>query len=223
MKSAKRISSLFSLGSKDHHSSQQQKQQKQQKQQQPPHLARPPPEQAPAEQSPGIQPRHVSSPAFRTSPIDPTRTGSVTPGSIDQFDLDSPLPPPPSLLEVNQDLANSTPGSPDSRPRSRSRAQSGSRPSSPGGLSVRDQSRPGTPTSHRRKSWMPGWPRPGSVDVKPASPTLSAGAPAAWIAGLEQKVVYDLDLLSRGEQVCELCTPAGLAWAGRIEPEGKCN
>lgn len=56
---------------------------------------------------------------------------------------------------------------------------------------------------------MPGWPRPGSVDVKPASPTLSAGAPAAWIAGLEQKVVYDLDLLSRGEQIPELWNEHG--------------
>lgn len=88
---------------------------------------------------------------------------------------------------------------------------------------MRDQSRPGTPNSHRRKSWMPGWSRPGSMDIKPASPTLATGAPAAWIAGLEQKVVYDLDPLSRGEQVCELCAPAGLAWAGRIELEGKCN
>jgi hypothetical protein len=43
---------------------------------------------------------------------------------------------------------------------------------------------------------MPGRSRASSIDKRP-TPML----PAAWIAGLDQKVVYDLGPLSRGEQV----------------------
>jgi hypothetical protein len=106
-------------------------------------------------------------------------------------------PPPPSLLAVNQDLANSAPSSPGSRPQSRGRDMS--RPSSSAGLAIpgsTPDSRPSTPSSKRR-SWMPGRSRASSID-KRATPML----PAAWIAGLDQKVVYDLGPLSRGEQVC---------------------
>lgn len=39
--------------------------------------------------------------------------------------------------------------------------------------------------------------RASSVDKRPAAAT----APSAWIAGLDQKVVYDLGPLLRGEQV----------------------
>ena len=189
-KSAKRISSLFNLGShKDDASS-----------------LPPPPSsrltRSSREPSPSNQPRHVSSPGLRASPIDGVRTGSATPGSANRFDLEAPLQPPPSLLDVNQDLVNSPPGSPDARPRSRGRAQAGSRPGSSGGLSVRDQSRSATPSSNPRRSWIPGFSRPTSVDMKSAA---AGGAPppaaAAWIAGLEQKVTYDLDSLSRGGQV----------------------
>lgn len=45
---------------------------------------------------------------------------------------------------------------------------------------------------------MPGRSRASSVD-KRAPPQL---LPSAWIAGLDQKVLYDLGPLSRGEQVC---------------------
>jgi hypothetical protein len=44
---------------------------------------------------------------------------------------------------------------------------------------------------------MPGRSRASSIDKRPLAPQL----PAAWIAGLDQKVVYDLSPLSRGEQV----------------------
>lgn len=45
---------------------------------------------------------------------------------------------------------------------------------------------------------MPGRSRASSVDKRVAQPLL----PSAWIAGLDQKVLYDLGPLSRGEQVC---------------------
>ncbi|KAJ5488127.1 hypothetical protein N7453_011581 [Penicillium expansum] len=180
VKSAKRISSLFSLGSKDRdsHSS------------------------------------TVSSPVLNSSenPIDKRRQSSSkptrhvsTPNAVfsseprtmpDNLDMES-LPPPPSLLAVNQDLANSTPSSPVGRPQSRGRDMS--RPSSSAGLTIpgsTPDSRPSTPSSKRR-SWMPGRSRASSIDKRP-TPML----PAAWIAGLDQKVVYDLGPLSRGEQVC---------------------
>lgn len=45
---------------------------------------------------------------------------------------------------------------------------------------------------------MPGRARASSVDPRPA--TTTAG-PSAWIAGLEQKILYDLEPLARGDQV----------------------
>lgn len=44
---------------------------------------------------------------------------------------------------------------------------------------------------------MAGRSRASSVDKRPPAPTL----PSAWIAGLDQKVVYDMGPLTRGEQV----------------------
>lgn len=184
VKSAKRISSLFSLGTnKD--------------------------QNGPG--SPGFPPSDISHDRRRRSSSRPTRHVS-TPNTVfseprtmpnaspmDRFDLDS-LPPPPSLLSVNHDLAHSTPSSPvDSRPRSRGRELS--RPASSAGLAIpgsAPDSRPSTPS--KRKSWMPGMSgrsRASSVDKRPPQPML----PAAWIAGLDQKVIYDMGPLSRGEQV----------------------
>lgn len=186
VKSAKRISSLFSLGShKDQNGP-----------------------DSPA--SPGFPPSSDISQdrRRRQSTSRPTRHVS-TPSSVfseprtvppmDRFDLDS-LPPPPSLLSVNHDLASSAPSSPvDSRPRSRGRELN--RPSSSAGLVIpgsNPDSRPSTPS--KRRSWMPGMgarSRASSVDKRPPQPMM----PGAWIAGLDQKVVYDLGPLSRGEQV----------------------
>ncbi|KAJ5578445.1 uncharacterized protein N7459_007409 [Penicillium hispanicum] len=198
VKSAKRISSLFSLGShKDNNS----------------------PSASPAT-SPGFGPsadtsqdrrrrshsrpvRHVSTPNAVLS--EPRTVPNA--GSMDDFDLES-LPPPPSLLAVNHDLASSAPSSPvDSRPRSRGREMS--RPSSSAGLAIpgsTPDSRPGTPS--KRRSWMPGMvgrSRASSVDRRVPAQML----PGAWIAGLDQKVVYDLGPLSRGEQIPELWNEQG--------------
>ena len=191
VKSAKRISSLFSLGSHKDHSS-------------------PPP--IPSNTSPGFNSsdtpqdrhrrsssrptRHVSTPNSSNSAYSEPRTVPNAP--LEPFDLES-LQPPPSLLAVNQDLATSAPSTPDSRPRSRGRDMS--RPSSSAGLTIpgsTPDSRPSTPS--KRKSWMPGMggrSRASSVDKR----VPAASLPAAWIAGLDQKVAYDLGPLSRGEQV----------------------
>lgn len=183
VKSAKRISSLFSLGGhKDQNGS-----------------------GSPAssgfsdtssrKRSSSRPTRHVSTPnaAFSEPRTVPNSA------QIDQFDLES-LQPPPSLLTVNHDLASSAPSSPvDSRPRSRGRDFS--RPSSSAGLAIpgsTPDSRPSTPS--KRRSWMPGMAgrsRASSVDKRPPAPTL----PSAWIAGLDQKVVYDMGPLTRGDQV----------------------
>ncbi|KAI9932053.1 hypothetical protein ASPWEDRAFT_112044 [Aspergillus wentii DTO 134E9] len=194
VKSAKRISSLFSLGSNKDGS-----------------ISSP--------RSPGFpsgSPDQVASDHQRSNSR-PTRIVSspydayteprtvMSPAPNDGFDLDEPLPPPPSLLSVNQDLAGS-----QERPQSRGRRRSGSRPSSSAGLFVPGQgpdSRPGTPSSKRR-SWIPGRQRASSVDTRSMiSPTPQQ--PSAWIAGLEQKIPYDLEPLSRGEHVPELWNEHG--------------
>lgn len=196
VKSAKRISSLFSLGSassnnKDsdshpHHS---------------PVLSKPPPADhftRDGRQSfsrPGPTARHVSAPHLDG----PDRRSYMSPG-MEDFSFD--LPPPPSLLSVNQDLADSAPGSPDGRPQSRGRRLSVARPASSGGLFVPGSgpdSRPSTPS--KRRSWIPGRARASSMDNRFA-PNSPPPLPGAWIAGLDQKVVYDLGPLARGEQVC---------------------
>ncbi|KAJ5682663.1 hypothetical protein N7462_005828 [Penicillium macrosclerotiorum] len=147
--------------------------------------------------------RHVSTPnAVLAEP----RT--VPPTTLEPFDLES-LPPPPSLLSVNHDLASSAPSSPtDARPRSRGRDMS--RPSSSAGLAIpgaTPDSRPSTPS--KRRSWMPGMvgrSRANSIDKRtPTTPVV----PTAWIAGLDQKVVYDVGPLSRGEQIPELWNEQG--------------
>ncbi|KAJ5937654.1 hypothetical protein N7454_003996 [Penicillium verhagenii] len=197
VKSAKRISSLFSLGSshKDQNAT-----------------------AASPGSSPGFKPsdsksrqrsssrptRHVSTPNAVFSSTEPRTVPNSAP--LD-FDLES-LQPPPSLLAVNTDLANSAPSSPTTgRPQSRGRDMS--RPSSMAGLAIpgsTPDSRPSTPS--KRRSWMPGMgarSRASSVDKRPPAAT----APSAWIAGLDQKVLYDLGPLLRGEQIPELWNEQG--------------
>lgn len=184
VKSAKRISSLFSLGSnKDHGSSSPSPNGS------PDHIANDKP------RSSSRSARHVSSPHVLSTE---SRPGPVS-GPIDDLDLNEPLPPPPSLLAVNQDLADSARNSSNGRPQSRGR------PSTSGGLAPpgsRSDSRPGTPTDARnkRRSWMPGRSRASSVDTRQIMPNTCS----AWVAGLEQKVVYDLGPLVKGQQVCIL-------------------
>lgn len=193
VRSAKRISSLFSLGSnKDGSLSSSPNS---------PSFPKHSPDQYP--QDVQQRPRSSSRPARLVSnpQSDYSDTRSIrTTGPIDQFDLDEPLPPPPSLLAVNQDLANSANNSPDGRPQSRGR------PSSAGGLFVPGtgpDSRPGTPS--KRRSWIPGRARASSVDARPQN--TNTQMPSAWIAGLDQKILYDVGPLIRGEQVCRLSVP----------------
>ncbi|OJJ74336.1 hypothetical protein ASPBRDRAFT_52463 [Aspergillus brasiliensis CBS 101740] len=201
VKSAKRISSLFSLGSNRDSSIPSSPAS--------PNLPKPSsPDQLPQDARPRSASRPIRAVSNPQSDYTDART-PVSPIPNDGFDLDEPLQPPPSLLAVNQDLANSAPNSPDGRPQSRGRGRSGSRPSSAAGLFVPGSgpdSRPGTPSSKRR-SWMPGRARASSVDPRPAT-TTTAG-PNAWIAGLEQKILYDLEPLARGDQIPELWNESG--------------
>lgn len=190
VKSAKRISSLFSLSSNKDATS--------------PSSPRSPslPRQTPDQQPPDTRRRSSSRPARLSSAPVPNFSHPGHPASPSPMreNFDEPLPPPPSLLAVNQDLADSAPNSPDGRPQSRGRRLSSSnRPSSSAGLGVPGgpDSRPGTPS--KRRSWMPGRARASSVDVR-SIPQL----PGAWIAGLEHKILYDLGPLGRGEQVRKL-------------------
>lgn len=211
VKSAKRISSLFSLGSNRDSSV------------------------SSSPVSPGFSDNNDPAARPRSGASRPTRIVSQpnldvsdsrlarSPGPSDyRFDLDDPLPPPPSLLAVNQDLAQSPSShSLDSgvsgRPQSRGRRRSQSRPASAAGLFVPGNnasttgpdSRPGTPS--KRRSWIPGRTRASSVDTRvPPIPQLTGeSAPSAWIAGLDQKIAYDLSPLARGEQIPELWNDAG--------------
>lgn len=185
VKSAKRISSLFSLGSHKDQASPSSPTFNSSD-----HI----PNERRRRQSTSRLTRHVSTP---TALYSEPRT--VPSEGIDRLDLEG-LPPPPSLSQVNNDFSSSAPTSPvDSRPKSRGRDFS--RPSSSAGLAIprtNTDSRPGTPS--KRRSWMPGRSRANSVE-KRASMMPMPQLPGAWIAGLDQKIVYDLGPLSRGEQV----------------------
>lgn len=185
VKSAKRISSLFSLGSnKDGSISPSPVS---------PGFPKSSPEQHPQD---ATRPRSASRPSRIVS--------QPNPDTLTNFNLDDPLPPPPSLLAVNQDLANSPSTGPDGRPQSRGRRRSSSRPASAAGLFVPgggSDSRPSTPS--KRRSWIPGRVRASSVDTRgPPSPQLPPNQSGAWIAGLDKKIAYNLEPLARGDQVC---------------------
>ncbi|KAI9370091.1 hypothetical protein BJX61DRAFT_112305 [Aspergillus egyptiacus] len=194
VKSAKRISSLFSLSSNKDAAN--------------PSSPRSPgsPKALPDQSPQAARPRSRSRAARVVSQPAPTSLQSMHPGPVDNLDLDAPLRPPPSLLAVNQDLAESAPNSPDGRPQSRGRRLSSSRPSSSGGLAVpgTGPDSPRSTTPSKRRSWMPGRVRASSVDAR-SSPQL----PSAWIAGLEHKILYDLGPLGRGEQITELWNENG--------------
>ena len=186
VKSAKRISSLFSLGSnKDSVSSS--------------------PVSPGFKSSPDQVPQDASRPRSASRPTRIVSQPNLD-SSNDHFNLDEPLPPPPSLLAVNQDLASSPTSGPDGRPQSRGRRRSSSRPASAAGLFVPggSDSRPSTPS--KRRSWIPGRARASSVDTRgtlmPASPQPQPPSSGAWIAGLDQRIAYDLNPLAQGEQVC---------------------
>ncbi|PKY08621.1 hypothetical protein P168DRAFT_294578 [Aspergillus campestris IBT 28561] len=205
VKSAKRISSLFSLGSNPNRDDSVSPSS--------PRSPVPPTKPSPDQFAQDQRRRRSSSrPARLASSYNPSYDVGEpmpirSPGPHD-MPLDGPLPLPPSLLDVNQDLADSAPNSPD-RPQSRGRRRSSSnRPASAAGLFVpgtAPDSRPSTPS--KRRSWIPGRQRASSVDTRslPVSPQL----PGAWIAGLDQKILYNLEPLARGEQVPELWNETG--------------
>lgn len=187
VKSARRISSLLNLGSSSKQPSDQTTS---------PDL---PPQNTGRARSSSRPARHASSP-LPQSPASRPKTSS---GPVEPLDLND-LPPPPSLLAVNQALSDS--GS-NSRPGSR--GASGSRPSSSAGLTphtLAPSFQPGTPGERagKRRSWMPGKSRSPSVEMRNHEYE-------AWVAGLDQKIPYDLGPLVRGEAVRTLTGLTGLA------------
>lgn len=138
--------------------------------------------------------RHASSPQPHSTGTRPTTSyGGVH--DPDHFDLNTPLPPPPSLTAINQDLNDSGPSSPQSSSHSRQSSRDTSATRRP-----RSQSRVADTQGHnRRRSWMPGKTNSIFMDAP------DAGDPSdginAWVAGLDQKIPYDLQPLLRGDQV----------------------
>ncbi|KAL1998124.1 hypothetical protein VTN02DRAFT_6820 [Thermoascus thermophilus] len=202
-KSAKRISSLFSLGSAKDNGSSASPSASPRLKSVPDHAGH-----DRTRSNSRTTRRHVSSPQVLSSETRPVQQQQQppppqTPGALDDLDLNAPLPPPPSLLAVNQDLADTAGNAPDARPQSRGR----SRPSSSaGGLAPPGSApipRPGTPSdsnkASRRRSWMPGRSRASSVDHR--ANHAGSQMPSAWVAGLDQKVPYDIGPLLRGEPV----------------------
>ncbi|CRG89399.1 hypothetical protein PISL3812_06435 [Talaromyces islandicus] len=127
--------------------------------------------------------RHASSPQPNSADSRP-RTSH---GPIEPLDLEAPLPPPPSLLTINQDLDE--PGSQRT-----------------------SHSRQGSASHNRRRSWMPGrasMSMPRQDMASQAEPEDAYPGFDAWIAGLEQKIPYDLEALTRGDQIPELWNEQG--------------
>ncbi|KUL85563.1 hypothetical protein ZTR_08033 [Talaromyces verruculosus] len=98
----------------------------------------------------------------------------------DHLDLNSPLPPPPSFRSAS---ATRGPGARSKTP---------------------------DPHSHqRRRSWMPGKANSIVFDAPVASEQYDLNAFDAWVAGLDQKIPYDLARLMQGEQIPELWNEQG--------------
>lgn len=180
-KSARRISSLFALKSRDSAAQ----------------SDSPSPDLGPTVDhrrngsSSHVSPRHVSSPAAHPSDIRPT----AGLGNFPVPDDLSALPPPPPLVAINQDLADDGAHNPQARGR---RSLSLSRPSSLIGLlPSRPSSRAGSPEAGKRGSLVSG------KHAQPSASPMEARSanPDAWIAGLNEKVPYDLGPLVRGEPV----------------------
>lgn len=193
-KQAKRISSLFSLNSNKERGSNPSSPTGS------PGFPRPSPDGTPAESNDRRRSSRSPQPGSSSYFDRPEPRRVASQGVLGDVDLDGPLPPPPSLLAVNHDLADgdnrSQQGRSRSRERSRSGSRSASRPGSSRGLTVpgsAPDSRPSTPA--KRRSWMPGKSRTSSRDWSADQPS------AGWIAGLDHKIHYDLEKLVRGDRV----------------------
>lgn len=139
--------------------------------------------------------RHASSPQPHSTEARPTTSHGFDP---DHLDLNSPLPPPPSLYAINQDLSDS---GPPQQSHSRQGSRSASATRGPGA-----RSRTPDPHSHqRRRSWMLGKSNSVVIDAPAVGDQYDLNAFDAWVAGLDQKIPYDLARLMQGEQVsCSL-------------------
>jgi hypothetical protein len=121
----------------------------------------------------------------------------------------SPLAPPPTLVNYGPPQPASSQGSirsrPNSRPSSRATSREGSRsrPSTPTTMAppgsanspiARTQMTPKDPKVLKRQSWLPKKSGHGGDDA-------GDHEPKAWIAGLREHIPYDLAPIFRGERV----------------------
>ncbi|OJD20877.1 hypothetical protein ACJ73_07786 [Blastomyces percursus] len=204
-KSARRLSSLFSLGSKDNHGDDG-------KDSRHSCLQTPaPPYESVQVQHDQLRPqqnRTSSSPSLRHAasaqhlstnslgrPPSNRNVSSPLPIQEPVHDDDGNLPPPPPLNTVNSRLPDST--------AERRQSWSGGLSNMTGGLS-RPASRSGLLTavstdsrSSKTRSWLPGRSRVSSVDLNQSQRSMRA-----WIAG--RGIEYDLNPLVSGEKVDEL-------------------
>jgi hypothetical protein len=109
--------------------------------------------------------------------------------------LAAPLMPPPPLTTLDPSHPyNQTGSAPNSRPGSRPN----SRPQTPTTLAPPGGGLRGSPTPEakitKRRSWLPGRSRGDASEE-------TQGVFAAWIAGLQHRVMYDVKPLTNGERV----------------------
>jgi hypothetical protein len=202
-KSAKKLSSLFSLGSTREdassvvsHSSTSS------------HLRRPSQDWASPGPSPGSNgtlPKSVSNPNFAGHMKNPSIASHwqmPPPISTAPF---PPLAPPPALVNYGAPGPASSHGSVRSRPSSQagSREGSRSRPSTPNTMAPpsstsspmsRTQMTPKDSKISKRQSWLPKRQGQEAEDLKDHEPK-------AWIAGLREHIPYDMSPIFRGDKV----------------------
>lgn len=133
--------------------------------------------------------RHASSPEPHSVASRPKTSYGVP----DDLDVNTPLQPPPSLLDINQDLNEPGPSSPQ-----QSRSRQGNRSTS--AAPARSKT-PDVQAHNRRRSWMPGKTSSVIFDSPDPSEESQNHGFDAWVAGLDQKIPYDLTPLVRGERV----------------------
>ncbi|OJD14160.1 hypothetical protein AJ78_05466 [Emergomyces pasteurianus Ep9510] len=207
-KSARRLSSLFSLGSSKDNDDDVRVLRHPTQQNPPP----PPPykegqqrqhQQNYASTGPNLRhaasAQHLSATSLGTPPSN-RNVSAPLPIQEPASDADSTLLPPPRLSTVNADLSDSAGERRQSWSGGRSNMASGfSRPASRSGLlsAVSTDSR-----SSKTRSWLPGKGRLSSVDLNQPLPSMRA-----WIAPLN--VEYNLTPLLNGEKVDELWDDSG--------------
>ncbi|EEH09743.1 conserved hypothetical protein [Histoplasma capsulatum G186AR] len=206
VKSAKRLSSLFSLGSSKDNSDQDVQVSRQSALQK-----APPPHETPVRDQRQLHPQqnktstgrslrhatsaqHLSANSLGVLPSN-RNVSAPLPAQEPANDNDGILLPPPPLNTLNADLSDSTSERRMSWSGGLSNMATGfSRPASRSGLFSAVNT---DPKSSKGRSWLPGKGRLSSVDLNQREPSMRA-----WIAGRD--IEYDINPLLNGEKVDEL-------------------